>query len=141
MSQVTHPVAAVGAVIFQNNTVLLVKRKNPPHANEWAIPGGKIQTGETLQQAAERETFEETGIKVKAGDPVFSFDLIEKDENDNVLFHYIIVDVECSYQSGEIAAKDDALKACWASPNTLKTLNITPATKNLLIEKYDFNCS
>jgi len=139
MSQTKHPVIGIGAVVFHDNAVLLVKRKNPPCANEWAIPGGHIHPGETLQQAAEREVLEETGIKIKAGEPVFSFDLIERDSNKNLLFHYVIIDLAAQYIEGIPQADDDALDAVWINRNQAKTLNINVTTKKLLIDKYNFH--
>lgn len=139
MSQTKHPVVGIGAIVFHENSILLVKRKNPPCANEWAIPGGRIHPGETLQDAAEREILEETGIKIKAGKPVFSFDLIEKDSNDKLLFHYVIVDLEAQYIEGIPQADDDALDAAWINCNQAKTLNINATTKKLLIDKYNFH--
>jgi len=139
MSQTKHPVIGIGAVVFHDNAVLLVKRKNPPCANEWAIPGGHIHPGETLQQAAEREILEETGIKIKAGEPVFSFDLIERDSNKNLLFHYVIIDLAAQYIEGIPQADDDALDAAWINRSQAKTLNINVTTKRLLIDKYNFH--
>ena len=49
------PRPAVGAVVFKGDAVLLVQRGNPPSRGMWAIPGGRVHLGETLQAAAERE--------------------------------------------------------------------------------------
>lgn len=56
-----QPVLAVGIVVFHDDRVLLVRRAKAPSAGLWAIPGGRVELGETLQQAAERELLEETG--------------------------------------------------------------------------------
>ena len=69
----TAPQVGVGAVVFHDGAVLLVQRRNPPCADEWAIPGGKVRLGETLQEAAEREILEDTGLHIKAGEPVYAF--------------------------------------------------------------------
>jgi ADP-ribose pyrophosphatase len=139
MTNPVRPVVSVGAVVFKNNAVLLVKRKNPPCQDEWAIPGGKVQTGETLQQAAEREILEETGITILAKDSIYTFDLIESDENNNILFHYVIIDLEADYLSGNIQASDDALEACWASNDDARNMNINNSTRELLKKKYNFS--
>jgi ADP-ribose pyrophosphatase len=134
----TRPTVGVGAVVFKDEAVLLVKRKNPPCENEWAIPGGKVRLGETLQQAAEREIQEETGITIKAGSPVFSFDLIEHNSNGEISFHYVIIDLEGTYISGEPIANDDALEVCWSSKDSIQNLNINNTTRELLHKKYHF---
>lgn len=138
MANPIHPVVGVGAVVFKNNAVLLVKRKNPPCQDEWAIPGGKVQTGETLQQAAEREILEETGIVIKAKESIYTFDLIERDENENILFHYVIIDLDANYLSGELQANDDAIDAKWITNEEARTIAINRTTKTLLQEKYSF---
>jgi 8-oxo-dGTP diphosphatase len=132
------PIAAVGAVVFKDDFVLLVKRKNPPAKNMWAIPGGKIKLGERLQDAAEREIFEETGLVIKAAEPVFSFDVIEYDENKNIRFHYVIVDLIADYLEGEIKPNDDAVEARWIQRHELSSLNINERTRFLLKERFDF---
>jgi 8-oxo-dGTP diphosphatase len=55
----------VGAIVFHAGKVLLVKRGRPPAKGQWAIPGGTVNLGESLQEAAQREILEETGIAVE----------------------------------------------------------------------------
>ncbi|MCG2750368.1 MAG: NUDIX hydrolase [Desulfobacteraceae bacterium] len=133
-----NPVLAVGVVVFNDQCVLLVKRGKEPARDEWAIPGGCVNLGETLKQAAEREIREETGIMIQAGEPIFSFEVIDKDETGTVLFHYFIVDLEGEYIEGSIQAGDDAKDARWVSAKDLKTLPLNSATRCLLSEKYGF---
>ena len=59
------PCVGVGAVIIQEGRVLLVKRGHPPQDGDWSIPGGLLEIGETLHQAAAREALEETGLVVE----------------------------------------------------------------------------
>lgn len=129
-----YPKVAVGAVVFKDNKVLLVKRKNPPAKDTWAIPGGSVKLGETLQEAAEREIFEETGIIIKACEPIFIFDFIQKKENGEIQFHYVVIDLTADYISGEPVAGDDAADARWVSSDDMKYLNINEKTLNLLKE-------
>lgn len=133
-----RPALAVGAVVFNDNRVLLVKRGNPPARGVWAIPGGCVELGETLQKAAEREILEETGIVIKAGEPIFSFESIHRDDNNRVKFHYYIVDLAASYISGEPAPGDDALDAGWISRKALGRLNVNPITIRLLHQTFNF---
>jgi len=130
-----RPVVAVGAIVFKDDKVLLVLRGKPPSENYWAIPGGSVNLGETLQEAVEREIKEETGLLIKAGEPVFTFDMVEKDDYDKIRFHYVIVDLFADYISGEPGPGDDVIDARWISKDGLKNLNISPLTLKLL-EKY-----
>lgn len=135
----TLPRAGVGAVVFHGHRVLLVKRRKPPCQDEWAIPGGKIKLGESLQQAAEREVLEETGITIKAGEAVFAFDLIDKDSEDTIRFHYVIVDLMAEYINGAITAASDASAAGWFSKTELTSLNLNKTTLELLQRYPDFS--
>jgi ADP-ribose pyrophosphatase len=121
------PIAGIGAVVLHDQQVLLVKRAKPPKQGLWCIPGGKIRFGETLQQAAEREIQEETGIIVKAGNPVYVFDLID---NDN--FHYVVVDLLAEYISGTPKPNDDASDARWFAIHEIELPEIDLETKTLL---------
>jgi ADP-ribose pyrophosphatase len=122
----------VGAVIIRDGLVLLVKRGREPAKGLWAVPGGAVEPGETLQAAAEREIFEETGVVIRAGEPIFAFDLIEKDETGALKFHYVIVDLRAEYVSGEPVAADDAADARWLAPRDLDSLDVVPVTLELL---------
>jgi ADP-ribose pyrophosphatase len=132
------PQVGVGAVVFHQNRVLLIKRGQAPNKNQWAIPGGRIQLGETLQQAAEREILEETGIRIKAGKPVFSFDLIQHDDEQQCQWHYVVVDLDAEYLSGDPVAGDDAVEARWVSADELTELPVNETTLQLLKNHYQF---
>ncbi len=133
-----QPQMAVGAIVFKDDKVLLVLRANLPAKEQWAIPGGRVELGETLQEAAEREIKEETGIIIRAREPVFTFDVIDRDDAKRVRFHYVIVDLAADYISGEPQPGDDALGARWISPDKLNTLPVSPTTLKLLRQHYNF---
>lgn len=126
------PQVGVGAVLVRDGCALLVKRASPPSQGMWAIPGGRVELGETLQHAAERELREETGIIARAGDPIYTFDVIQRDAAGQVRFHYVIVDMWMEYVAGEVRAGDDAAEARWITCQDLGTLPIHPATRALL---------
>lgn len=127
-----YPRAGIGAVVIHDGMVLLVLRGREPGKGYWAIPGGSIEIGERLQAAAEREILEETGIVIRAGEPIHTFDFIEKDETGSVRFHYIIIDLAAEYISGKLAPADDADDARWISPEELASLPVTATTLELL---------
>ena len=133
-----RPQAAVGAIVFKENRVLLVLRGKPPSQNLWSIPGGRIKLGETLQEAAEREIKEETGLTIHAHEPVYTFDVVERDDKGNVRFHYIIVDLLADYVSGVLRPGDDAIDVRWVSSRDMKRLKISEATRKLLAHRFDF---
>ena len=133
-----QPVVAVGAIVFKNNRVLLVRRAQPPSQNLWAIPGGKVEIGETLQEAAEREILEETGVTIRALDPVYAFDYIERDGSARPRFHYVIVDLQADYVRGETRAGDDAAEVRWVAAEDLAILKVSSKTARLLKTHYHF---
>lgn len=132
------PRVAVGAVVFKDERVLLVRRGQPPAENLWAIPGGSVEIGETLQKAAEREIREETGIRIRAAEPIYSFDVIERDKKGNIRFHYVIVDLSAEYISGVLTAGDDAVEARWVSAEEITKLEVSASTLKLLKSEFNF---
>jgi len=94
--------------------------------------------GETLQQAAEREILEETGINIKAGEPVFAFDLIQRDNDGQCQLHYVVVDLATEYLSGDPVAGDDAAEARWVGVGELAELPVNETTLQLLTSHYQF---
>ena len=133
-----HPRLAVGAVVFDANRVLMVKRGRPPAQGQWAIPGGNVELGETLQDAAQREILEETGITIVAHEPIYTFDTIVHDTNGMVQFHYVIVDLAADYVKGTACPGDDADEVRWVSRDDLNTLPISAPTLDLLRKTYGF---
>lgn len=132
------PCVAVGAVVFKDDRVLLVRRGKAPARGQWAIPGGSVTLGESLQEAAEREIFEETGIRIAGGDPAYVFDVVDRDDDGRVRFHYVIVDLDATYRGGELSPGDDALEACWVAAHELEDLDVSHPTRELLSRQYDF---
>ncbi len=132
------PRLAVGAVVFKENRVLLVKRGKPPGMGQWAIPGGSVKLGETLQVAAEREVMEETGIVIAAREPVYTFDVVARDPHGRIRFHYVIVDLSAEYMSGELRPGDDAVAARWVAADELVSLAVNSRTRTLLQSSFAF---
>jgi 8-oxo-dGTP diphosphatase len=135
-----NPQSAVGAIVMRGGKVLLVRRNKPPGMGLWAIPGGRVTLGETLREAARREVKEETGVTVKVKDPVYAFDLIERDDQGRIRFHYVIVDLLADYVGGELNPDSDASEARWISSQELKELSVSQATRELLKDMFQFGC-
>ena len=130
------PRVAVGAVVIDHHKILLVKRKKDPGKGLWAIPGGSVKLGETLQKAAEGEIREETGLIVKAKDPIYTFDVIER-ENRKIRFHYVIVDLMADLMGGKLRPSDDALDARWFRAQEIQEFEVSERTRDFL-EKFGF---
>lgn len=124
--------------MFDKGRVLLIKRRNAPAINKWAVPGGKVRAGETLQQALHREIIEETGLKIKVGEIVYVFDVIERDDHNHIIFHYVIIDFLCELTGGKLTPGDDALDVRWFSSEEIVQADVNEKTKLLLKEKYNF---
>jgi ADP-ribose pyrophosphatase len=132
-----HPRVAVGGVVFRdhpgpNAQVLLVRRNKPPALGEWAVPGGSVELGESLEQAVEREILEETGVAIRAGKVCHVFDDVRRDDSGRIRFHYVIVDLWGEYLSGEPLAATDVSAAAWKTAAELRGLNVNHNTRNLL---------
>jgi 8-oxo-dGTP diphosphatase len=114
------PIPAVIAVVIHGDRTLLVRRANPPDAGLWGFPGGKIEFGETVREAAIRELLEETGVHAEAQDVITTLDILVPEPSGAVRQHYILIAVRCRWTSGEPVAADDALEAGWFQINDLE---------------------
>jgi 8-oxo-dGTP diphosphatase len=107
------PIPAVIAVVIHEGQALLVRRANPPDAGLWGFPGGKIDYGETVSDAALRELFEETSITGRARDVITTLDIFERADDESLKRHFILIAVRCEWICGLPEAGDDALEARW----------------------------
>jgi len=134
----TFPQVAAGAVVIEDGRVLLVKRKNPPSKDRWAIPGGRVFPGERLDEAVKREIREEAGIEIDVGEIVHVFDVIERNKQGLLSVHYVIIDFEAKHRGGELRAGDDALEVRWVDPEEFDALDVNESTRSLLKDKFGF---
>lgn len=108
-----RPIAATIAAVVRDGHILLVQRANPPDQHRWAFPGGKIDGGERLEDAAVRELFEECGVRAEPLRVFDAVDVFDRDDSGALRRHYILIAVLCRWQSGEPVAGDDAQDARW----------------------------
>jgi len=120
------PIVGVGAVIVKANQVLLIQRGNEPNRGRWSIPGGTVELGETLAEAATREAREECQVEVEAGPLLSAADLILHDEDGRVRYHYVLIDLAARYVSGEPEAATDAMDVRWVREAELAELDLVP---------------
>jgi mutator protein MutT len=101
------PSLGVGAVVLQNEGVLLARRGTSPNEGAWIFPGGLVELGERIEDALVREVKEETGWMVRVVQLVELLDYIDKDHDERVRYHYIIADYLCEYVEGDLQAGSD----------------------------------
>ena len=126
------PRVGVGAIVLHEGKILLVKRGVEPGRGLWAIPGGTLKMGETLQACAAREIHEETGVTIAVGECIYVFDLIERDEAGKIKFHFVVVDFAALYVAGEPKGADDADAARWFAPEELEEYPVSQNTLKAL---------
>lgn len=131
-----RPHIGVGTLLIRDKTLLIVKRKYNPDAGYWSIPGGHIELGEKVIEAAEREGFEETGIKVKVSKLAGIIDKIMYDEQGKIEYHYVLINYFVDQVSGSPnqppKADDDALLARFVPFEELKNYKLTESLIELL---------
>jgi 8-oxo-dGTP diphosphatase len=128
----------VDAVIFRKvNSVieiLFIKRKNDPFKDKWALPGGFVDEGEDLAHAAERELFEETGIRVEGLEQLGAFGKPGRDPRQHTVS---VAYVGFTDAKAEAVGGDDADEAKWFPVATLPELAFDHADiVNLALEKH-----
>lgn len=123
-----RPLLGVGAVLFQDDKVLLIERGKEPLKGWWTLPGGLVETGERLECAVRREVMEETGLEVRPEASVAIFERIMPDIEGRTEFHYVIVDYLCECTGGRLAAASDVAAARWVALDRLGSVKMAPGT-------------
>src|ERR1700749_350253 len=102
------PLVGVGAIIIEGSRVVLVKRAHPPLQAEWSIPGGVLEVGELVREAAIREAREETGLTIEPSELRVVYDRVLRDPGQRVQYHYDLIDFLCRRVAGDLSAASDA---------------------------------
>jgi 8-oxo-dGTP diphosphatase len=122
------PLIGVGAIIVKDASVVLVKRAHPPLEGQWSIPGGVLEVGELVRDAAIREAREETGLRIEPTELLGVFDRILRHPDGRVQYHYVLVDFLCRVTSGELLASGDAAETGWFRAEQLPGLHLAEDT-------------
>jgi ADP-ribose pyrophosphatase YjhB (NUDIX family) len=119
------PKLGVSASVWKDGRVLLVQRAKPP-VGIWAFPGGHVEPGERLEEAAARELHEETGMTARFHGLAGLYDVIRRDAAGLVTVHYVIACFAGIAGPGEPAAASDAMAVTWADPDRLAGYTLAP---------------
>lgn len=123
------PRIGVSACVWRDGKVLLVERGKEPWKGKWSLPGGSLEFGETVREAARRELAEETGIEADLATLVDVDDAIMRDAKGRPVAHYSIVCFTGHWRKGEAEARDDVSRVQWAELDVLDGLDMTPGTQ------------
>jgi 8-oxo-dGTP diphosphatase len=120
------PLLAVSVALFRDGEVLLIKRAKKPFENLFTLPGGLVECGELLEDAARRELWEE--VEMKAGPLTFNrhVEMIERDADSNVRRHYVIASFAGAWVSGEGRMNEEVAEILWTAAQALGNLPLTP---------------
>lgn len=134
-----RPIVGVGAVIFNHDQVLLVRRGHAPLQGEWSLPGGALEVGETLKEGVRREVLEETGLAVEPVAMVEVLDRIARDEQGRAQYHYVLIDFLCRILSGSPACASDAVGIRWTAIDDLG--GIAEFTREVILKAWRLRTS
>ena len=152
----------VGGVVIDQGRALLIRRGGEPLRGQWSIPGGTLETGETLEEGTRRELEEETGLRVRVVELIEVFERIFRDEDrlpgadaasvaktaaarrgqvagrkrkradGRPRYHFVIHDYLCEPISGEARPGGDVTDGAWASESELESYHLTPTATRIL---------
>jgi 8-oxo-dGTP diphosphatase len=122
------PVPAVGVVCLRGGEVLLIRRGRPPRQGEWSLPGGRIEPGERVVEAALRELREETGVEAEITGLIDVVDGVFPEAGR----HYVLIDYAARWLSGEPVAGDDALEARFVALDQVEDLIDWSETRRII---------
>ena len=120
-----RPFLAVSAAIIRDGRILIVRRAQPPMQGVWTLPGGVVETGETLHEAVTREVREETGIAIEPLALAGHREVVIRDRDNRVSRHFVILAFMADWKSGEFSPNEELAEGRWLLPEELTGLQTT----------------
>ena len=128
----SRPFLGVGALIFDDEKLLIVERAGEPFKGYWSLPGGILECGEKLNQGVRREVLEETGLEVE---PLSVFEIFERiisDAEGKAEYHYVVIDYWCKPIGGRLEAASDVSRVAWVTAQNLSNYRLTDGTLSVV---------
>jgi 8-oxo-dGTP diphosphatase len=126
-----RPILAVSTAVFRDGKALLARRAKAPWLGAFSLPGGVVEVGETLADAAARELMEEIGVEAEIAGFVRHVEAIDR-QADRVRAHYVIAVFAARWRRGEpvLSAEVDAI--AWVDPHALGDRQTTPELPDIV---------
>jgi len=127
------PLPAVSGIIFdERDRILLVCRANPPAEGKWSLPGGVVKLGEMLEDALKREIREECNLTVLVGPLAWASSRMVRDGENNIQYHYVLLDYLCRCEANSITVGTDASDARFVEIPDLNAYETTEGLAELV---------
>ena len=130
------PMTGVGMVVIKDGKILLIKRAFDPGAGKWSIPGGLVEVGEKLSEAGVREVEEETGLRTQVLELINVFDVIDRDGDGKVRYHYVLVGFLARPVGGQECVSKEVTEMRWVDYDTAKNMDLTKTAHKALSELF-----
>ncbi|MDR7040347.1 MULTISPECIES: NUDIX hydrolase [Methylobacterium] len=132
----TRPFVGASIAVIRDGRVLLAARANEPMRGVWTLPGGLVEAGEALAEAARRELAEEVGLDATVVAVLSPTEIIERDGEGRVRHHYVVHPHAALWCGGEPEPGPEALGVRWALPEEIEGLSTTPGLGRTLAEAF-----
>ena len=126
-----QPVVGVGVVIVECGKLVLVRRGGEPALGKWSFPGGAVELGEAVRDAAVREAKEECGLEVELVEdtPMDAFDILTLDEKGCLRYHYVLLQFLAQPKEGALRPTSDVTDARWVPLEEVENYDLTESVR------------
>ncbi len=132
-----RPILAASIAVFRAGRVLIATRTKSPGAGVWSLPGGLVEAGETIEEAALRELQEEVGVQARIVGFNRHVQRIDRDEQGRVRHHFVVASFVGVWTGGEATTGPEAGEVRWVDPRDLGGLDTTPHLARILARAAD----